>query len=347
MMIVEDAHFSLWKEFIEKHHHGELINPDTGDMYKEKASFTLSLKFQLTREFFKPFGHFMDSDFLVYVQHLLGCTPGRQSSYPKVTVHKPALLHASHHTGHEWVERRKRKRKVLEELMELQPDLKFIKSDGSVDGEEWRKWKADHRVSSGTYNMMLYLSGNQYFSKTLTNEGKLKHASEFQEKFPDALTIFRNFLKLKSNQRAQSGHIRLRAQESVFLSLLREWAYNDKKVAGFSMMDLRMAPANADHDASSCNPAFFSYIQRMRKMSKPSLTNPSVWLWVHNSKERAKKSADFVKQFLPEYESVYSVYRATKNERLDDAKTRAPPASMFFCSSSSKEMIVPHVFDKT
>ena len=72
-----------------------------------------------------------------------------------------------------------------------------------MDGEEWRKWKGDHRVSSGTYNMMLYLPGNQYFSKRLTNEGKLKRASEFQEKFPDALTIFHNFLRLKSIQRAR------------------------------------------------------------------------------------------------------------------------------------------------
>ena len=210
MMIVEDAHFSLWKEFIKKHHRGELINPDIGDMYKEKASFTLSSKFQLTREFFKHFGHFTDSDFLVYVQHLLGRTLGRQFSYPKVTVHKPTLLHASHHMDHEWMEKRMRKRVVLEELMELQRDLKFIKSDGSVDDEEWRKWKTDHRVSSGTYNMMLYLPGNQYFSKRLTNEGKLKCASKFQEKFPDALTIFRNFLRLKSTQRARSGHIQLR-----------------------------------------------------------------------------------------------------------------------------------------
>ena len=95
-------------------------------------------------------------------------------------------------------------------------------------------------------------------------------------------------------------------------------------------MDLRMAPANADRDASSRDPAFFSYIQRMRKMSKPSLTDPCVWLWVHNSEEGAKQSADFVKRFLLEYESVHSVYRATKNEHLDDAKTRAPPAFVFF-----------------
>ena len=179
MITVEDSHFAMWKEFIEKHHRGELINPDTGDMYKDRAPFTLSSKFQLTREFFKHFGHFTNADFKVYVQHLLGRTPDRMSAYPKVTVHKTALVHASHHTGHEWVERRKRKQVVMEELVELQPDLKFIRADVSVDGDEWRNWKLDHRVSSGTYNILLYLPGSQYFSKRLTNEEKLKRASEF------------------------------------------------------------------------------------------------------------------------------------------------------------------------
>ena len=245
IMTVEDAHFTMWKEFIERHHRGELINHNTGDMYKDKQPFTLSAKFQLTREFFKHFGHFTDADFKVYVQHLLGRTPGRRSAYPKVTVHKTALVHTSHHTGHKWVERRKRKRIVLEELVELQPDLKFIKPDGFVDGDEWRKWKLDHRVSSATYNM-LYLPGNQYFSKRLTNEGKLKRASEFQEKFPDVLSFFRNFLRVKSNLRPCTGHIRLRSQDSVSLSLLREWSYDEEVVPSFGLMDLRQAPIAAD-----------------------------------------------------------------------------------------------------
>ena len=179
MITVEDSHFAMWNEFIERHHCGELINPDTGDMYKDKAPFMLSSKFQLTREFFKHFGHFTDADFKVYVQHLLGRTPGRVSVYPKVIVHTTALVHASHYKGHEWVERRKRKRVVLEELVELQLNLKFIKADGSINGDEWRKWKLDHRLSSGTYNNLLYLLGSQYFSKRLTNEGKLKRANEF------------------------------------------------------------------------------------------------------------------------------------------------------------------------
>ena len=45
IMTMEDAHFAMWKEFIEKHHRRELINLDTGDMYKDKQPFTLSAKF--------------------------------------------------------------------------------------------------------------------------------------------------------------------------------------------------------------------------------------------------------------------------------------------------------------
>ena len=94
-------------------------------------------------------------------------------------MHKTNHVHASHHTRHEWVERRKWKRVILEELVELQPDLKFMAPGGAVDSDVWRQWKRDHRVSSATYNILLHLPGNQYFAKQLTNKGKLKRASEF------------------------------------------------------------------------------------------------------------------------------------------------------------------------
>ena len=61
-------------------------------------------------------------------------------------------------------------------------------------------------------------------------------------------------------------------------------------------------------------------------MSKPAFTDPCVWLGIHSSKERAKQSTAFVRKFLLEYETIESVYRLLKNERLDDAKTHAPPA---------------------
>ena len=36
-----------------------------------------------------------------------------------------------------------------------------------------------------------------------------------------------------------------------------------------------------------------------------------------------------MKRFMPEYESTYSVYHALRNERLNDAKTCAPPAAVY------------------
>ena len=94
-------------------------------------------------------------------------------------------------------------------------------------------------------------------------------------------------------------------------------------------MDLRLAPTNTDGDENSRDPAFFMYIQRMRRMSKPNFSEASVWLWIHESDVRAQQLADFVKRFMLEYESTYSVYRSLCNERLNDAKTRAPPTVVY------------------
>ena len=90
-----------------------------------------------------------------------------------------------------------------------------------------------------------------------------------------------------------------------------------------------MAPTNSDGDDSLRDPAFFSYIQRMQRMSMLNFSEASVWLWIHKSEVRARQSSDFVKQFMPEYESTYSVYCSSHNERLNDAKTNASPTAVY------------------
>ena len=40
-------------------------------------------------------------------------------------------------------------------------------------------------------------------------------------------------------------------------------------------------------------------------------------------------SAEFVKRWLHDFESMHFIYRSSKNERFDEAKTRAPPALVF------------------
>ena len=113
------------------------------------------------------------------------------------------------------------------------------------------------------------------------------------------------------------------------LALSRDLNYDDQPQLGLGVMDLRMAPTDSDGDDSSRDPTFFTYIKKMRRMTSPNFSEASVWLWIHESDDQARQSADFVKQFMLEYESTYSVYRASRNERLNDAKTRAPPAVVY------------------
>ena len=331
LITLEDEHFAMWQEFIEKHHSGELINPDTGKMYREKDGFKLSPKFYLNREFFKHFGHFTDGDFKVYVQHLLGRTPEWKEPFPKVTVFKTMNVHPSHHTGHEWVERRKRKRIIVEEIVDIKKDLKILlSSDGSIDGEEWKKWKKEHRISSGTYNSLLYLPGREYFAKRLTNEGKRKRARDYVEKFPYVFPFFESFLRLKSDVWERPAKARLRTQDGVSLALGSNWRYKSSKPLGLALIDLRNAPLREDVDGDGQTEELSWYIDRMsKKMTEPSFSDPSVWLWICSSEVAAKTAEQVVKQILPEYDTIHSIYTSSKNERLYDSKTRAPPSSVY------------------
>jgi hypothetical protein len=70
--------FALWKEFLERHSTGALINPDTMEKFNLAKNFKVTKNFTLAHEFFKPLGHLTDNDLMVFVQHLLGWTPNRE-----------------------------------------------------------------------------------------------------------------------------------------------------------------------------------------------------------------------------------------------------------------------------
>jgi hypothetical protein len=145
-----DETFELWKEFLVKHSTGGLINPDTLARFNHAKNFKVTKNFTLACEFFKHLGHFTDEDLKVFVQHLLGKTLDRKYLYPKVTVHKTSKLHRSYYSAAEWVERRKKKLIVLQELDELNGSLEFITVEGTMDNEKWRTWKQLHNVSTAS-----------------------------------------------------------------------------------------------------------------------------------------------------------------------------------------------------
>jgi hypothetical protein len=148
-----DETFELWKEFLEKHSTGGLINLDTGVSFNQAKNFKVTKNFILAREFFKHLGHFTDEDLIVFVQHLLGRIPGRSYLYPKVTVHKTSKLHNFHYFVVDWVERRKKKMIVLQKFDALDSTLQFTKADGAVNNEKWREWKRTHTVSIATWSV--------------------------------------------------------------------------------------------------------------------------------------------------------------------------------------------------
>jgi hypothetical protein len=130
--------FELWKEFLERYSTGALINPDTMARFNQAKNFKMTKNFTLAWEFFKHLGHFIIEDLKVFVQHLLGKTPDRMYSYPKVTVHKTSKQHCTHYSAAVWIDHRKKKMIVLQELDDLESTLKFIKADVVVDNEKWR-----------------------------------------------------------------------------------------------------------------------------------------------------------------------------------------------------------------
>jgi hypothetical protein len=116
---------------LEKHSIGGLINPDTLARFNQAKNFKVIKNFTFACEFFKHLGHFIDEDLKVFMQHLLGKTPDQMCPYPKVIVHKTSKLHRTHYSATEWVEHRKKKLIVLQELDELDGSLEFITIEGT------------------------------------------------------------------------------------------------------------------------------------------------------------------------------------------------------------------------
>jgi hypothetical protein len=136
IITLPDELFELWKEFLERHSTGALRNPETMEKFNLAKNFKVTKNFTLAREFFKPFGHLIVNDLKVFVQYLLGRTPNREWLYPKVTVHKTSKVHCSHYSVVEWIDRRKKKMIVLQELNDIDHTFEVVMAEGTIDNEK-------------------------------------------------------------------------------------------------------------------------------------------------------------------------------------------------------------------
>ena len=176
--------WTSWKTFLNKHTEGKLINPDTDKMFKEDRKFKLKQQ-TLKREFFKHCGHFTDRDFGVLAQHLIGATPAWTILYPKVSVARTRYLAPSNHSHADWVERRKRKKVILQDFMALNTDLHFIDEGGDVLDDVWRLWKKRHRFTIASWDFLLSAPKADYFRRRLQNEAWSKRITDMQAQIPE------------------------------------------------------------------------------------------------------------------------------------------------------------------
>jgi hypothetical protein len=152
-----DEIFALWADFITSHSNGELIDPDTQKKFNESKRFDFGPRFQFQREFFKRLGNLTEDEFEKLATHLLNQTADKVEAWPKVVVHKFKSNLPRTYATEDWVERRKRKKIIIQELHELRPHLGFCDNAGNVIKSNWTKWKWMNGVTSASMNILLQI----------------------------------------------------------------------------------------------------------------------------------------------------------------------------------------------
>ena len=230
--------WALWEKFLTKHSEGELIDPYFCTMYKDVKRFkpkNLSLK----REFFKYFGHFTDKDYGVNAQHLIGETRGRKAAYPKVSVTVPKFIVPDNMMHKEWVDQRKRKTIVLQELMAIKPALRFFDSAGNVVDKTWQSWKTRHRFTSASWNFLLTHPKADYFKRRLRNDAWLKRAKDLDKQFPEILFMFTKFMKLKYRLPDPAGGVQIKGIDASARVLVSSPTYRyQRREVNLAILDV-------------------------------------------------------------------------------------------------------------
>ena len=329
IITLPDKLWLFWEQFLKKHGEGDLIDPCSLKKCKETKGFKTKDKF-LTKEFFKRFGHFTDTDFGVCAQHLLGETPNRRASYPKVSVGKSKILVPDNMAHRDWVERRKRKKIVLQDLMAIKPTLKIINNAGDVDNDVWKSWKVRHRFSSASWDFLTTHPSQDYFKRRLRNDAWLKRASDLAETYPEVHFMFQKFMKLKYQLSKRSGGVQMRGMDVINKALVTSSRYKyQPRVVNLAVLDVREIPKlKGCHAAANLDPLLDFLVQKL----EPKFTEPNVWLIILGNKDDVKRATAFTARKLKQYDCVESVYVPSKAEMLGNvtSRTAAPNVPLLF-----------------
>lgn len=316
-----DSKYNKFKDFIELHTLGNLIDPDTGVAYRMSKSYFDNRKHHINREFFKKLGKLTDEIIERLLKYLVDIDEAEGApKYPRLSFHKTRHYRRSTCAVGDWIIRHKSKEIAWTEMKAIMPHLPFFSpKNDTINMEKWKAWKEKKGFSTASWNMLLSHVESKYYSTRLQNLGKCKTAKELKAIFPGVEDFFRNFLKLKTNQRAINASFSLRTFDSMSMTLGPRW---DKEAptgsVSLGLFDLRDTAYALCKSDDASKEYFKSLISKVALLSKPSYKDPTVWVWIVSGTvlKKLEKLRALIQAAFPNYTMSASTYKPAKAERL-------------------------------
>lgn len=317
IITLRDDLFEFWRNFLSMQADGDLIDPVTRKPFRDAKNYK---RVPLKREFFRHGGHFTDTDYGVQAQHLLGLTPNRTTPYPKVSVGKSRILVVDNYCNQDWAERRKRKKVVLQELLDFKPSLAFTTKGGDVIDDKWRSWKARHRFSSSTWDFLLTHPKAEFFKKRLQNDAWGKRAKDLKKEFPEVVFMFHRFMKLKYQLPARGGGVEVCDVDIMSTPSVRNSGHEYlQKEVNLAVLDVREVPRSKPSASESALEPLLNFLERSME---PKMNEPTVWLFILEDNDDMNAINAFVAQKMQEYDCARSRYIPCKAEMLNNVTNR-------------------------
>lgn len=167
-------------------------------------------------------------------QHLLVETLRRRAPFIKVSTLRTKILVADNLSNADSVERQRRRKVVLQDIMSIKPSQKFCDDGSDITNSMWRTWKARHQFTSATWDFMYLLLSVEYFKKWLRNKRWHKHAKDLEKQFLEVLHMFTEFMKLKYQHLHAARGLKMRGLDFNAKALVTN-SYHQLLITDFSL----------------------------------------------------------------------------------------------------------------
>ena len=319
-----DSVWTKWRTVFQKHETGELMDPDTSNLFRKNARFK-QMK-PLVREFFRTLQGLTEREMEKAAEHILHVEPTAKRCWmhPKIVFTKPKIFVPSCYTMKEWADNRKKKTTIVQELSKLVPEKRLI-VDGEVHEAHWRAFKAEYKFTSASMAALMREAGDEFLRLKLVKGGKNVALPEHSAR------AFTNFIKEKKMIRFEGdAHFNLVTFDPL---KIQGWPGVEARKAirvrandhfPFGILDFRNIPGGAIEGAMSC-PFYEPFVTKFQDYGSPRFREVDIWLWIVEDR-RAEQVYEIVRKLQPEYAVSKSHYLAAPAEgaysTLRDKKTK-------------------------